>query len=80
VRAIDRELSQLPDDSVVKMDYEGCEWGLLITPCDIIKKVSSYIVEIHGPAIPIVQKMEKCGFKSTLVKAFGWALSIWRFA
>ncbi len=80
VKAIDRELSQLPDDSVVKMDCEGCEWGLLTTPCDIIKKVSSYIVEIHGPAVPIVQKMEKCGFKSTLVKAFGWASSIWHFS
>ncbi|MGC9107451.1 MAG: FkbM family methyltransferase [Infirmifilum sp.] len=80
VRAIDRELSQIPDDSVVKMDCERCEWGLLITPCSIIKKISDYIIEIHGPAVPIVQKMENCGFKPTRIKAFGWALSIWHFS
>lgn len=34
---------------VAKLDCEGCEWSLLTTPCDVVRHVEEYVIEIHGP-------------------------------
>jgi FkbM family methyltransferase len=44
---------------VVKLDCEGCEWALIVLPCDIIRRAEEYAIEIHGAAVPIIRKMEK---------------------
>jgi FkbM family methyltransferase len=62
---------------VVKMDCEGCEWALLTTPCDVVRHVEEYVMEIHGPATPILRKMEKCGYKPRLLESRTPLLSTW---
>jgi len=67
----------LKEVDVVKMDCEGCEYALLTTPCDVVRRAEEYVVEIHGPATPLVRKMEKCGFKPTLLESRTPLLSTW---
>ena len=58
---------------VAKFDCEGCEWWLLQLPCDILRKVPNYIVEIHGPPLPLLDKFWGCGFRlirTTMVERY----------
>jgi FkbM family methyltransferase len=60
-------LNSLTGNIAVKMDCEGCEEALIYTPCDVLKKVEKYIVEIH-PWISmesVVRYMESCGFNAS---------------
>lgn len=61
----------------VKMDCEGCEYALLTTPCDVVRRAEEYVIEVHGPATPLVRKMEKCGFKPSLLESRTPLLSTW---
>mgnify|MGYP000476169308 CR=1 FL=1 len=65
---------------VMKMDCEGCEWTLLTTPCDYLRSVTEYVVEIRGPKLPIIRKMEKCGFKPQLIRRLHPLLTVWHFS
>jgi FkbM family methyltransferase len=47
---------------VAKIDCEGCEYSLLCTPCESLKRVQEYVVEVHGPAPLLNDKMRRCGF------------------
>ena len=63
---------------VVKIDCEGCEWSLLALPCSTIRKAEEYAIEIHGPAPPLVRKLEKCGYAAKEVASNNpWTL--WHF-
>jgi FkbM family methyltransferase len=64
---------------VVKMDCEGCEWSLLATPCDVVRRAEEYVVEIHGPEPPLVRRMEKCGFSARLHSRLAPQVAIWHF-
>jgi len=69
----------LKEVDAVKMDCEGCEWALLATPCDVVRRVEEYVIEVHGPAAPILRKMERCGYRAGLVVRMEPLVSIWRF-
>jgi FkbM family methyltransferase len=64
---------------VVKMDCEGCEWSLITTPCDVVRHVEEYVIEVHGPSTPVVRKMEKCGYRPMLLGHRTPLLSTWHF-
>ena len=53
---------------VVKMDCEGCEYSLLLKPCETLQLADQYLVEIHGAYNVIASRMHECGFKPRLVK------------
>jgi FkbM family methyltransferase len=60
-------LNSLSGNIAVKMDCEGCEEALIYTPCDVLRRVEEYIVEIH-PWVSmesIVRYMESCGFSAS---------------
>jgi len=52
--------------SIVKMDCEGCEWAILYTPCELLKN-ASWVIEVHGPELPIAEKLEECGLSTKVV-------------
>jgi len=45
---------------IVKMDCKGCECAILYTPCEFLRS-AQWVVEVHGPELPIVKRLEECG-------------------
>ncbi|MCX8141963.1 MAG: FkbM family methyltransferase [Candidatus Nezhaarchaeota archaeon] len=64
---------------LVKIDCEGCEHSLLTLSNDDIKLAKQYIIEIHGPANPIIDKMTQCGYKHKLIKSIGSLVTVYHF-
>ncbi|MGC8937255.1 MAG: hypothetical protein ACP5KV_07860, partial [Candidatus Methanomethylicaceae archaeon] len=48
---------------LVKMDCEGCEYSLLTMKPEEISMARSYIIEVHGSAMPVADKFARCGYK-----------------
>uniref|UniRef100_A0A7J2U3Z6 FkbM family methyltransferase n=1 Tax=Ignisphaera aggregans TaxID=334771 RepID=A0A7J2U3Z6_9CREN len=74
-------LNSLSGNIAVKMNCEGCEKALIYTPCDVLKKVEEYIVEIH-PWISmesVVRYMESCGFNASLRLVYSSEHAIYHF-
>jgi FkbM family methyltransferase len=69
----------LQDVDAAKIDCEGCEWALVATPCEVIRRVEEYVVEIHGPTPPLLRRMEKCGYKLRPLSQ-SQLVSIWHFS
>jgi FkbM family methyltransferase len=74
-------LSSLTGRVAVKMDCEGCEESILLTPCDILRKAEEYIVEIHSRVSmeSIVRYMERCGFSVSPRLVYSSELAIYHF-
>ena len=70
------------DDVIVKFDCEGCEYALLSLDCGTIRRVKTYIVEIHGAYMPLVDKMRWCGYDATMIHSVnvtGAPVTVWLF-
>ncbi|MEM3829960.1 MAG: FkbM family methyltransferase [Conexivisphaerales archaeon] len=50
------------DDAVLKMDCEGCEYGLLDEECSVLSKFNRIAMEYHLGPEKIIDKLKKCGF------------------
>lgn len=49
---------------VAKLDCEGCEFGIFSsTPDAILRRVRVWIMEVHGEATPIVERLHALGYK-----------------
>jgi len=69
-------------EAVVKMDCEGCEYSILRTPCNVLRTVAQYIIEIHGASKPLIDCMKCCGFRAEIVKELAKELvpvEVWLF-
>lgn len=71
-------------DLAVKMDCEGCEYSLLVEPCNTLTRATQYVVEIHGSPTILIDKMNECGYRAELVRVLHKPgdlvpLSIWSF-
>lgn len=62
-----------------KFDCEGCEWWLLTLPCEALRRVGVYAVEIHGAPAPLVDKFETCGYKIVLHRRIAPYVNIFVF-
>jgi FkbM family methyltransferase len=47
---------------LVKMDCEGCEYSLVALSCEDIRWCHRYVLEYHGPPLPLVDKFKSCGY------------------
>ena len=57
----------VPEESILKMDCEGCEYdSILHTPDEILKKFSHIQIEYHLGYRDLKEKLERCGFKITM--------------
>lgn len=56
------QVLKIEKPDVVKMDCEGCEVAILFTSCSALKVSRDWIVETHGIEVPVIMKMEECGF------------------
>jgi len=52
---------------IAKIDCEGCEYSLLTTPPDALRRIPEYVIEIHGSPLPIIHKFGKAGFQYKIV-------------
>jgi len=57
-------LKKVSGRAAMKVDCEGCEEYLLEVPCDVIKKIHEYIIEVHSQNIleKLVHHFTRCGF------------------
>ena len=84
---LDTILNQLvynnADRLIAKIDCEGCEYSLLITDCKTLNIFSQVLIEIHGAAYPLIDKMQSCGFKTkqiaVLIPGETLPISLWLF-
>lgn len=63
-----KSFSKVIDESgaeVAKLDCEGAEIHVVSVPLEILRKVTTYIIETHSPGIrkAILEKFKKSGFK-----------------
>jgi len=57
---------------IVKMDCEGCELSLLLLDCELIRRFR-WVIEVHGPEVPLVEKLRECGLAPKIVtRLFSW--------
>lgn len=55
---------EIPPDSILKIDCEGCEYDIINnTPTDILQKFSHIQIEYHYGYRNLKNKLEKCGFE-----------------
>jgi FkbM family methyltransferase len=48
---------------LLKMDCEGCEYEIFRSiNANVLQKINELIMEFHGSAVPIVEKLRKNGF------------------
>lgn len=64
---------------LVKMDCEGCEYSLLKLDNKSISLAEQYIIEVHGPETPILDKMAECGYDANLIGRIGKWIAIYSF-
>ncbi|MEM3846322.1 MAG: FkbM family methyltransferase [Candidatus Parvarchaeota archaeon] len=50
------------NDAVLKMDCEGCEYGLLDEECSVLSKFNRIAMEYHLGPEKIIDKLKGCGF------------------
>lgn len=63
------EKFQIEDDSVIKMDCEGCEYDLILNEKkETLSKFSEIIMEYHHGYNVLKKKLEKVGFKVNATK------------
>ncbi len=54
----------IPNESILKMDCEGCEYETILTASnEILERFSHIIVEYHHGYKNLKKKLEECGFK-----------------
>ena len=59
----------VPNDSILKMDCEGCEYEtILTTPEEIFERFSHIMIEYHHGYKNLKEKLEKCGFIVSVTK------------
>jgi len=51
---------------IVKLDCEGCEWTLLQLDCELLRQFK-WLIEVHGPEIPLMEKLQDCGLVPKIV-------------
>jgi FkbM family methyltransferase len=57
----------IPPDSILKMDCEGCENEIIISaPKDILQRFSHIQIEYHSGYKILKEKLEKCGFSVSI--------------
>ena len=57
----------VPDESILKMDCEGCEYdSILHTPDKVLQRFSHIQIEYHLGYRNLKEKLERCGFKITI--------------
>lgn len=57
----------VPEESILKMDCEGCEYDSIIhTPDEILQRFSHIQIEYHSGYRDLKEKLERCGFKITI--------------
>ncbi|MBI3639020.1 MAG: FkbM family methyltransferase [Thaumarchaeota archaeon] len=57
----------VPDDSILKMDCEGCEYESIISaPDTTLQRFSHILIEYHTGYKNLKEKLERCGFKVTV--------------
>ena len=57
----------VPNGSILKIDCEGCEYdSILHTPDMALQRFSHIQIEYHSGYIDLREKLEKCGFKTTI--------------
>jgi len=67
VRAVPlSEVIGIHKPDIVKMDCEGCEWAILYTPCELLRS-AQWAIEVHGPELPILKRLEECGLGTKVV-------------
>ncbi|MEM2781067.1 MAG: FkbM family methyltransferase [Candidatus Bathyarchaeia archaeon] len=64
---------------LVKMDCEGCEYSLLKLEKEIVKLSKQYVIEVHGPESPIIDKMSVCGYRVKFVKRINQWITLYLF-
>jgi hypothetical protein len=54
---------------LLKIDCEGCERFLINVPCDLLKKVPHWVLEVHGfqNLLEFFRKFKECGFRIYLI-------------
>ena len=58
------ERYDIPDNSILKMDCEGCEYESIIsTPDTVLQRFSHIQIEYHAGYKSLKEKLESCGFK-----------------
>jgi FkbM family methyltransferase len=59
----------LSNETILKMDCEGCEYeAILSAPEDMLQKFSYIQIEYHNGYIPLKEKLEKSGFKVSFTR------------
>ena len=57
----------VPNGSILKMDCEGCEYdSILHTPDKVLQRFSHVQIEYHLGYRDLKEKLERCGFKTTI--------------
>ncbi|ACB39454.1 FkbM family methyltransferase [Pyrobaculum neutrophilum] len=88
LREGDLEIATMPWGEVLrrhgvdlaKVDCEGCEWWLMAQPCEVLRSVPQWLVEIHGPAAPLIEKFSGCGFSGVKVADLAYLISLYRLS
>jgi len=60
------DVLEVHNPDIVKMDCEGCEWTLLWLDCELLKRFR-WFIEVHGPEIPLQDKLRDCGLAPKIV-------------
>jgi FkbM family methyltransferase len=59
----------IPKDSILKMDCEGCEYESILTASNMIfERFNNIIIEYHHGYKNLKNKLEECGFKVSIKK------------
>ena len=61
----------VPNGSILKIDCEGCEYdSILHTPDIALQRFSHIQIEYHLGYRDLKEKLEKCGFKTTISDSY----------